>query len=103
MVHRGAIPSRAEIAPVRAASAVRVVHRGGRGAVAPGIDEAASLVRATHSVVKQPRRFLKSSLRANGSRECILDVVPANAGTQPLMLVVDGIVASASRTMDIGG
>ena len=37
LVHRRAVPPRAEVAPVRAAPAVRVVHRRGGGAVAAGI------------------------------------------------------------------
>ena len=37
LVHRRAIPSRTEIAPVRAASAVRVVHPGGDGAEPAGV------------------------------------------------------------------
>ena len=37
LVHRRAIPSRAEVAAVRAASAICLVHRGRHGAVAPGV------------------------------------------------------------------
>ena len=37
LVHRRAVPPRAEVAPLRPAPAVRLVHRGGGGAVAAGV------------------------------------------------------------------